>query len=86
MIYYESQLNDEVEIISGTLWDNCTFTGLYIRWDSFCPKKQKINIIKTLTHRELMIYYESQLNDEVEIISGTLWDNCTFTGLYIRWD
>ena len=75
MIYYESQLNDEVEIISGTLWGQLYFYWLIHSLDSFCPKKQKINIIKTLTHRELMIYYESQLNDEVEIISGTLCNN-----------
>ena len=41
-----------------------TFTGLYIRWDSFCPKKRKINLIKTLTHWVLMIC--SKLGDEVE--------------------
>ena len=27
-----------------TVYRKPTFTGLYIRWDSFCPKKQKINL------------------------------------------
>ena len=26
-----------------------TFIGLYIRWESFCPKKRKTNLIKTST-------------------------------------
>ena len=33
-----------------TVYRKPTFTSLYIRWDSFCPKKRKINLIKTLTH------------------------------------
>ena len=52
-----------------------TFTGLYIRWDSFCPKKRKINLIKTLTHRTLMICFESKLDDKVKFITGTLCNN-----------
>ena len=52
-----------------------TFSGLYIRWESFCPKKRKISLIKTLTHRALMICSESKLNDEVEFITGTLCNN-----------
>ena len=32
-----------------------TFTGQYIRWNSFSPKARKINLIKTLVHRALMI-------------------------------
>ena len=50
-------------------------TGLYIHWDSFCPKKQMINLIKTLTHWALMICSESKLDDEVEFITGTLCNN-----------
>ena len=28
-----------------------TFTGLYTKWDSFIPRKYKINLIRTLTYR-----------------------------------
>ena len=28
-----------------------TFTGLYTKWDSFTPRKYKINVIRTLTYR-----------------------------------
>ena len=32
-----------------------TFTGQYIRWNSFNPRKRKTNLILTLTHRALII-------------------------------
>ena len=32
-----------------------TFTGQYIRWNSFSPKTRKISLIRTLAHRALMI-------------------------------
>ena len=28
-----------------------TFTGLYTKWDSFTPRKYKINLIRSLTYR-----------------------------------
>jgi hypothetical protein len=28
-----------------------TFTGLYTKWDSFTPRRYKINLIRTLTYR-----------------------------------
>ena len=32
-----------------------TFTGQYLRWNSFSPQKRKINLIGTLVHRAFMI-------------------------------
>ena len=58
-----------------TVYRTPTFTGLYICWDLFCPKKRKIILIKTLTHRALKICSESKLDDEVEFITGTLCNN-----------
>lgn len=49
-----------------------TFAGLYTRWDSFCPTKRKINIIKTLLHRALKICSELFLNDEINFIKDIL--------------
>lgn len=31
------------------------FTRLYLSWESFAPLSRKINLVKTLTHRALMI-------------------------------
>ena len=41
----------------------------------FCPKKWKINLIETLTHRALMICSKSKMDDEVDFITGTLCNN-----------
>jgi hypothetical protein len=45
-----------------------TFTGDYIPWSSFCPKRQKLNLISCLTHRALKICSASKLDDEKEKI------------------
>ena len=36
-----------------------TFTGQYIRWNSFCPMKPKTNLISILVHRTLVICSKS---------------------------
>ena len=51
-----------------------TFSGLYTRWDSFCPQQRRINLIKTLVHRALMISSKCFL-DEIEFIRSTLSKN-----------
>ena len=52
-----------------------TFSGQYIRWDSFSPKQRKINLIKTLVHRALVIFSEPKLNFELDKIRSVLVDN-----------
>ena len=41
-----------------------TFTGHYLRWESFSPLKRKINLISTSVHRALMIYTKRRFNGE----------------------
>ena len=65
----------ETSVFLMTVYHKPAFTGLYIRWDSFCPKEPKVNLIKTRTHRALMISSESKLDDEVGFITGTLYNN-----------
>ena len=52
-----------------------TFTGQYLRWESFCPLKHKISPISTLVHQALMTCTESRLNGEIEQIKKILLDN-----------
>ena len=45
-----------------------TFTGLYTKWDSFTPRKYKINLIRSLTYRYYLLcssgsLLQSALND-----------------------
>ena len=49
-----------------------TFTGQYLCWNSFCPKKQKINLIGTLVHRAFIICSKSKLDSELDKICSKL--------------
>ena len=51
-----------------------TFTCLYIRSNSFCPKKRKLDLIKSLIHKALMICFGSKLDCEVSFITETLYN------------
>ena len=52
-----------------------TFTGQYIRWNSFCPMKRKTNLISTLVHRALVICSKSTLQNELSNIRSILNNN-----------
>ena len=52
-----------------------TFSGLYTRSELFCPQQRKINLIKTLIHRTLMISSKCFLDDEIEFVGSTLSRN-----------
>lgn len=43
--------------------------------DCFCAKKRKINLIKTLTRRALMVCSQEFLDSEISFITRTLCDN-----------
>ena len=49
-----------------------TFTGQYIRWNSFFPMKRKTNFISTLVHRALVICSKSTLQNELSNIRSIL--------------
>ena len=46
---------------STSIYRKKTFTGLYTKWDSFTPRKYKINLIRTLTFRCFRICSSSSL-------------------------
>ena len=53
-----------------------TFTGLYTKWDSFTPRKYKINFIRTLTYRCFRICSTaSLLKSAVEDLKRLLLQN-----------
>ena len=52
-----------------------TFTGQYLRWNSFSPQKRKINLIGTLVHRAFMICSKSKLDQELGKIRSILLEN-----------
>ena len=58
-----------------SVYQEPTFTGQYLRWESFSPLKRKISLISTLVHRALMICTKHRLNGEIERIKKILLDN-----------
>ena len=52
-----------------------TFTGLYLCWNSFSPRKRKTNLILTLTHRALAISSPERLPSELNKIKFILLTN-----------
>ena len=52
-----------------------TFSGQYIRWESFSPRKRKTNLIATLVHRALMRCTKNKLKQEIAFIKKILLDN-----------
>ena len=46
------------------------FTGIYTRWDSYAPKNQKINLIKSLTTRTVRICSPSTMDYELWTLQG----------------
>ena len=52
-----------------------TFTGEYVRWDSFCDRRRKLNLIKTLAHRARLICSPQNLAQEIDKIKALLIGN-----------
>lgn len=52
-----------------------TFTGQYVRWNSFCDKRRKTNLVKTLVHRAIKICSPVKLQQELDYIKATLMNN-----------
>ena len=55
---------NDLEFVTS-IYRKPTFTGQYIRWNSFCPMKRKTNLISTLVHRALVICSKSTLQNEL---------------------
>ena len=52
-----------------------TFTGQYLRWESFTPIKRKASLVSTLVHRALKICSKSKRKKEINRIKEILLDN-----------
>ena len=58
-----------------SIYRKSDFTGQYIRWNSFCSMKWKINLISTLVYRALVICSESNLQNKLSNIRSILINN-----------
>ena len=60
---------------STSVYRKPSFSGLYTRWDSFCPTTRKINLIKTLTLRAVRICSPEKLDPEITSIKSIFTNN-----------
>ena len=58
-----------------SVYQKPTFTGQYVRWESFSPLKRKTSQISTLVHRALIICTKRRLNGEIERTKKIILDN-----------
>ena len=64
------------DLFLTTIYRKKTFTGLYTKWDSFTPRKYKINLINTLLDRFWKICSnETLFNKECEYLKDLLMKN-----------
>ena len=49
--FLDVRIKRNLNTFSATVHRKTTFTGLYTKWDSFTPRKYKINLIRTLAYR-----------------------------------
>ena len=54
LLFLDVLVCKETSVFLMTLYHKPTYIGLYVHWDSFCPKKRKMNLIKTLIHQALI--------------------------------
>ena len=60
------QKNKSVGGFCTTVYRKPSFTGEYTKWSSFCDVGRKISLVKSLTHRALMICSPQNLPAELE--------------------
>ena len=60
---------------STSVYRKRTFTGSYMRFESFCHKERKYSLIKTLTHRAMMICSPENLDSELKQLKKLFADN-----------
>ena len=52
-----------------------TFTGQYINFQSYCTKRRKVNLIRTLCDRAMKLCSATYLDDEIKTIVTLMQDN-----------
>ena len=63
------------EIISTEVYRKPSFTGLSMKWDSFCPNSMKIKLIATLVHRAINICSANKIDGELATLQRLFVDN-----------
>ena len=80
--FLDIKIRKENNCFTTSTYYKPTHTGVYTNWYSFCPRKYKINLIKTLLYRAWNICSSRELFDlDSEIIKDNLIKNQFPSGL-----
>ena len=66
LLFFDSYVKRTDVGIETNIYQKPTFTGHYLRCESFSPLKLEISLISTLLRRGLMICAKHRLNEEIE--------------------
>ena len=58
-----------------SIFRKVTFTGQYMKWHSFCPRRRKTRLIATLVHRAVRLCSPSNLKNELNNIRSLMRNN-----------
>ena len=73
--FMDVQISRKDGVFERTVYRKPTFTGIYTRWDSFCPTSQKIGLMRSLTSRARRICSMSTLPDEIQTLRTIFAEN-----------
>jgi len=65
--FLDVRIKRNLNTFTTTVRNKTTFTDLYTKWNSFTPRKYKINLIRTLAYRCLCICSSSSLHIRVAL-------------------
>ena len=58
-----------------------TFTGMCLQWDSYCPVKYKVGLVRCVVNRALRICSDAKLKDELEFLKELFLNNGYLIGV-----
>ena len=64
-----------------SVYSKPTFTSMYLQWDSYCPVKYKVGLVRCLVNTGLRICSDGKLNDELQFLKELFLRNGYLTGI-----
>ena len=73
--FMDVRVRKEENVFTTAVYRKPTFTGLYTRWDSYCPTSQKIALVRSLVQRARKICSPQYLDGEMEMLQSIFEKN-----------
>ena len=73
--FMDVRVRKEENVFATAVYRKPTFTGLYTRWDSYCPTSQKIALVRSLVQRAMRICSPQYVDGEMETLQSIFEKN-----------